>query len=208
MKRAAKWGLWGFGLVVIMLAGSAYWLAPESIGRLQLTPSMVISLLATIFVVTLFVERAQEVILTNLRAYGSEALDLKLKALQAQLQRLERGTDTSAEVEDLLQTLADTRLEKLKYRAQTRIYALRMGVLMGVAVSLAGLRTLGALVPDTTLVGFAEVQQVIFHTVDIVITGGVIAGGSDGIHKMAELYRVSVESRSRAQQRKIDLMSN
>ena len=60
------------------------------------------------------------------------------------------------------------------------------------------LQTLGALVPEPALLDLGYTQQIIFHAMDVIITGGVIAGGSDGIHKMAEWYRTAMESRSNA----------
>jgi hypothetical protein len=201
MVFKTKWGFFGFLLVLLLVAVGSYWFAPGVIAPLALVPASVLSLLGTLFVVTLFVERAQEVILTNWRAFGSEALDLKRNGLRSRIARIEQRADPSDEHElrEFQNQLAALDLEKLRYRAQTRIYALRIGIVMGVAVSLAGVRTLGALMPEPIWAEFALAQQLIFHTLDIVITGGVIAGGSDGVHKMAELYRVTVESRSRMQ---------
>ncbi len=196
-------------LLVLLLAVASFWVAPVAVGPIKLTTAEVMSLLGSVFVVTLFVERAQEVILTNWRAYGSEALDLAIRVQEQRVLRLERGEpgqqesgqqSTSRDAGSLTearQRLDELCQDKLRYRAQTRIYALRIGVIMGVAVSVAGLRTLGVLVPETAVMAFGLVQQVIFHTMDVIITGGVIAGGSDGIHKMAEWYRLAMESRSR-----------
>ncbi|MDX1692575.1 MAG: hypothetical protein R3208_02345 [Ketobacteraceae bacterium] len=195
MVFKTKWGFYAFMLLILVVAAGSWWFAPDTIGPLQLSPATVLSLLGTIFVVTLFVERAQEVILTNWRAFGSEALDLRILALQRSIDQ--EGTD-HPERGEAVARLETLKLDKLRYRAQTRIYALRIGVLMGIAVSLAGLRTLGALVPEAVWLDFGAVQRLIFHTVDVIITAGVIAGGSDGVHKMAELYRATVESRSRA----------
>lgn len=183
-------------LAILLLAVASFWVAPMAVGALDLTTGQVMSLLGSVFVVTLFVERAQEVILTNWRAYGSEALDLALTAQARQVARMaQEGNGT--ELDEAEARLEQLRQEKLRYRARTRIYAMRIGVIMGVAVSMAGLRTLGVLVPEATVQAFGLLQQILFHTMDVIITGGVIAGGSDGIHKMAEWYRVAVESRSR-----------
>ena len=196
-------------LLVLLLAVASFWIAPVAVGPIKLSTAEVMSLLGSVFVVTLFVERAQEVILTNWRAYGSEALDLAIRVQEQRVLRLERGEPGQQEsgqqstgsdagsLTEARQRLDELCQDKLRYRARTRIYALRIGVIMGVAVSVAGLRTLGVLVPETAVMAFGLVQQVIFHTMDVIITGGVIAGGSDGIHKMAEWYRLAMESRSR-----------
>ena len=203
MVFKSKWGFYGFVLAILAVAVGSHWVAPMALGPLSLTPTQVLSLLGSIFVVTLFVERAQEVILTNWRAYGSEALDLALVSQEKVIEGLSAGQDAEA-LHLARQRLDELRHEKLRYRARTRIYALRIGVIMGLGVSMAGLRTLGALMPAEALLGLGQAQQIIFHTMDVIITGGVIAGGSDGIHKMAEWYRVAMESRSRSLRRLVE----
>ncbi|MCG8672560.1 MAG: hypothetical protein MI867_24370 [Pseudomonadales bacterium] len=192
-----------FVALVIIVASAAYRWAPVPFGEVNLTMGSVASLLALIFVIALFVERAQEVVLTNWRAKGSEELDLKILGLERKLKRLETSHESDEDPESLYQELEAARLDKLQYRAQTRVLALRVGVVMGLMVSMAGVRTLGSFVAPEVLLAFGTVQLAIFHGVDVIITGGVIAGGSDGVHKMAELYRVFVETKAKEEKQKL-----
>ena len=70
MVFKTKWGFYGFVLVILLVAVESHWVVPISLGPIRLIPEQVMSLLGSVFMVTLFVERAQEVILTNWRAHG------------------------------------------------------------------------------------------------------------------------------------------
>jgi hypothetical protein len=63
-----------------------------------------------------------------------------------------------------------------------------MALIIGVLVSLAGTRTLEALLDLTKAKQpIPSFQLGLFYAVDILITAGLIAGGSDGIHKISEI---------------------
>lgn len=208
VAKKRPWGFFMFIGMILLIAGGSFWIAPDSMGAGTVTVESVMSLFGLIFVIALFVERAQEVVLTNWRAGGSEALDLQILALERQLNRLNTTSNGEQSLESVYAELESLRIEKLNYRSHTRVLALRVGVIFGVAVSMAGVRTLGAFIPAETLMAFSSVQQIIFHGVDVVITGGVVAGGSDGVHKMAELYRVFVETKAKEEKRKLSPLND
>lgn len=173
-----------------------------------LTIERVMTLLATIFVVTLFMERAQEVILTTMRARGSEMLELTIRKHKRVIQRIKKIDADQVVDESLYDRLEAARVEKMEYRAYTRVLALRLGLLLGLLVSIAGVRSLGVLVDETALAALGRVQLALFHVVDVLLTGGVIAGGSDGIHKMTELYRSYMDinvKRNKRKKREMDV---
>ena len=204
MGTTVRLGFWLLMLVLVGTALSAYWIAPLAFYDLELKSGDIVSLMLMVLVVTLFVERAQEVILTNWRAQQSEELDLKISQIERKIRKLSVSPNDTREAEENLRGQLDTlNGEKLAYRARTRLYALRLGVLMGVAVSIAGVRVLGALVPNDMVLGFGMFQQIAYTFIDVILTAGVVAGGSDGVHKMAELYRVFVETKSKVQRNKL-----
>lgn len=74
-------------------------------------------------------------------------------------------------------------------RARLRVV---VGFLFGLAISGAGIRTLAALtkpLADGTPAG----QVALFHSVDIILTAALLAGGSAGMAKLAELVRALIE---------------
>ncbi len=79
-----------------------------------------------------------------------------------------------------------------KYRMRTRSLSLWLGLFIGILVSAVGIRALHKLVASLPAEG--TVQAYVFNIVDIVLTGCLIAGGSDGIHKISELYNSFIGS--------------
>jgi len=79
-------------------------------------------------------------------------------------------------------------ISQTTYRSQTQRIALYTGLAVGIAVATAGIRMLYLLIDPNTLSTFSKGQMGFFRLVDIILTGGLIAGGSDGIHKLANVY--------------------
>ena len=74
------------------------------------------------------------------------------------------------------------------YKSQTRKIALWTALSVGLLISGVGVRSLDTLlqpVPQGAL--NANIQGLVFRCLDVLLTGGLIAGGSDGIHKITQL---------------------
>lgn len=72
--------------------------------------------------------------------------------------------------------------ELAKYKAHTKRIAFLSAVSGGVLISIAGIRVLHPLTDwDAELDG---IQGQLFDFLDILITGGLLAGGSEGIHQV------------------------
>jgi hypothetical protein len=90
----------------------------------------------------------------------------------------------------------NTELIKLKtneqllsaYKSQTRKFAMWTALLVGWLISGVGVRSLDALVQPIQGSMYSGVQSLLLHVLDVFLTGGLIAGGSDGIHKITQLF--------------------
>ena len=71
--------------------------------------------------------------------------------------------------------------EKLKVTRITTITSL----IVGIVVSFAGVRFLEPFF-DVKTSGF---QAILFHAIDILLTAGLLSGGSDAIHQITSLYK-------------------
>ena len=71
-----------------------------------------------------------------------------------------------------------------KYRDQTKAIVARLSLLAGIVISLAGVRILQSFT-DISLVGK---QLSLFNAIDVLLTGGLLAGGSAGIHRLTQVY--------------------
>ena len=153
------------GLLGLLSTGFEPTAFEENAGEKALTA------LGTLLIIALFVERAQQVYISAWRTLGREQIDAEIAELQS------TGSDAVR-----LRELESTRLE---YRHKTRQMAFLGGMILGVLISFAGPRILAEVMLENE--SLQSWQAVVFHGVDILLTGGLIGGGSDGIHKLVTL---------------------
>lgn len=168
------------GLIVVF----AVW-APKGVTSDDVAWHQATNLFGVLVVLALMVERAQEVVMTVWRAAGSETQRLAIERLKQKLQAA--GAPAGEQGVELARQLAEAEQNLLAYRAHTRVLALYLGLLLGVLISGAGFRLLQGLVLFDVLPNW---QGRLYNGLDILLTGAVIAGGSDGVHKLAECYQV------------------
>ncbi|MDZ8051319.1 MAG: hypothetical protein RMX68_003600 [Aulosira sp. ZfuVER01] len=84
--------------------------------------------------------------------------------------------------------------KRLAYKADTRIIALWTSLLCGLLISAIGIRSIEPLI---ILDSNNSIQIVIFRCLDALLTGGLIAGGSEGIHKFTQVFTDFLEATSR-----------
>ena len=131
-----------------------------------------LSQLGILCIVALFVERSLEVLIKAWRQ--SEKSRLEVKVQLAEESAAERGA--REEAEEALE----------EYRAGTRRWALLVGLTLGALVSLSGVRLLGPIFEFEDAHGWSF-QQAVFQLTDIIVTAGLIAGGSKTIHELMAL---------------------
>lgn len=145
------------------------------------------AVLATLLLAALFIERGLDVFLTTLRAEKSEKLGKEI----VELQSLITAGDNSKKGE-----LLKKEDEQLEFKSKTRIRALWSGVLAGVILSIIGFRSLKSLVDPVEFESLQNFQKITFDVIDIFLTGCVLAGGSDSIHKIMDSFRLFMEKKS------------
>jgi len=154
------WGIFVMAVIWAMVIGKQLGAIPLQ----EIDVNKITKLLGSLFAIALFFERCIEVIVAIFR--NKKAAEYK--------NELEKSPTDKAE-------------KKLThYRLETQSISLRVSFIVGIVVSAAGIRILGELV--TIPSGIALPQQNFFHLVDIFITAGVLAGGSDGIHQLMTVY--------------------
>jgi archaellum biogenesis protein FlaJ (TadC family) len=176
-----------------------FWLnqVPEPLGFKPLTPQVFAGLIGWLFAVSLFVERAVEVVVLVFRDQQADALDEAEARATAMVAALAGSAAASQAAKDA----AAAREQSVTYRAETKEMALLVGFAFGVFVSLAGVRALHGLLADSAPTG------TLFTVADIVVTGAMLAGGSEGIHRMANAFTSfmdSLSSRADASQKRAE----
>ena len=149
--------------------------------------------LGILYIIALFVERSLEVLIKAWRQGGKSALEHNLRTTAATA-----AEDPAAHAE------ADRRLQA--YRAGTQRRALLVALTLGIMVALSGVRLLGPIFEPTTAAAAAAAQppfqQDLFHFTDILLTAGLIAGGSATLHELLALIDDFLKSsRTRAKTR-------
>ena len=149
-------------------------------GSVKLNPQLslpdVMAVLTSFMVLTLVVERFADVVITVPIEFNKLTL---LKSIEAK-------KETNEEHLELVSQLN-------KYRAETRTSTTRLNLFLGLIIGLAGYRILSALSGSSDsfnpIEDLGERQLLIYHTVDIVLTAGLIAGGSKGINVISKSMR-------------------
>ena len=125
--------------------------------------------LGILYIVALFVERALEVLLKAWRQGGKIRLREEIAANEG---------------DDEARAVSERKL--LEYKTGTQRRALLGGLTLGILVSLSGVRLLGPIFQFGASDEWTF-QMGVFQFTDIIITAGLIAGGSATIHELMAL---------------------
>jgi hypothetical protein len=159
MLSFGKWLLLG-ALVIIIVVFSVN---PQSARFAQdLSFQDVLAALGGIFIIVLLVERATEIVITIWRQAKGDQLKKELAVLE---------TSSKAAA------AADKAKELAEYQAETKGYSLLVGFTLSVIVCSAGIGLLGEIIDSR------QGSEQFFRGVDIILTSGLIAGGSDAFHQ-------------------------
>lgn len=175
----------GIGALVIL---AAYYYETSA---LSLKPDLDITHLPQLFgflvLISLFVERAIEFVLSLWRSAEADYLDRNIETLKEKIAiPTEESVEARVDKVKLTHKLEALEDERVDFKADSRLAALWTGVIIGVFVSLVGVRIMGSVFE-------APASSHVFHSrafiiVDVLLTGLVLAGGSSAIHKIMCLY--------------------
>ena len=88
-----------------------------------------------------------------------------------------------------------THSPRFKHDTQGRVFSSIL--IMGVLISTLGVRGLEPLLDAAKFKELPDFQEGMFEVVDVVLTGCLLAGGSDGIHKLVTVFTNWFESTSK-----------
>jgi hypothetical protein len=142
------------------------------------TAQGVAGLLGALFVISAFIERFLEVFVFAWRGFGGEEINHEIEVSEGIINDPNATADERIEAEAARAANLET---KWRYVMRTRSLSFLAAVLLGEAVALLGVRALEPLVELGALTGK---QLELFRTFDIVLTAGLIGGGTDGLHKL------------------------
>ena len=155
MVTFGKWLLLFILAVVIIIFSAKPQIAPV-VSNLSL--QKVLAALGGIFIIVLLVERATEIIISIWRQAPTDKMEKELSTLS--------GDPKARKAEELV-----------NYKAETKSISLLVGFTLSVVVCSAGLGLLGE------IIDVEKGNTNFLRGVDIILTSGLIAGGSDAFHQ-------------------------
>jgi hypothetical protein len=185
-KKWVKWlkQNWPYLLVGCLIAAFMLLVKPLKLKE-DILPK-IWSLLGGVVVVTIVVERAMEVLLTPLRAPKSEKIGQEIKKLE---EEIELKPIATRGVNHVWGDLIEKRDERLDHKSFTRKLSFAISIPIGISISTLGFRILAPLVLPESLGNLQGISKVSFHGLDIILSGLLIAGGSDWIHRLMNLVK-------------------
>jgi hypothetical protein len=175
-------GILVIGAVILVIRGT-----PSLVIFQVFTTGEFLQEIAPLLLVALFVERALEVFVTAWR--GGETDTLRKEAAIADKAASEPNADATAK------DAAGTCQKKLvQYKGETRRIAFMAGIAIGTVIAAVGIRAFEIFVDAAHFETISSTQQSVFHIVDVIVTGAVIGGGADGLHKVIQVFTNFMES--------------
>lgn len=196
----------------------------DTLNFVPVTYDLVVDILTPIFLIALLVERGLEVFVSTGRKLGRSDHERKQQdatTLIAQIKeriRIDEGqlnapgaaNLTPQERQIILDRLAAANVELKaaedtlravvgdmdQYRAETARITFVVGAFIGLIIGLAGVRVIAPLV-DFKLAEWGDFQRFVFHSLDVVLTAGLLAGGANGVHQIIGVFADFTESTRR-----------
>lgn len=172
----------------------------------------VLEALVALLIISLFVERAQHVYIGVIRGFGRAHLDRSVTRAKEILEAVALSQDRNPQLQrEALQALHSKQDQLTYYRMTTRKGAFLVGLATGIVIALIGPRVLESVVDPAALEALvacasletgdfldrfipacpslecaqaAANQLWWFNSIDVILTGGLIGGGAEGIHKI------------------------
>lgn len=184
---------WRFGILIVVLfglflAGFWKWAGATFVSDV---PAAAAKLIASLIVITLLIERSIAAINSVIFQPEKKRLETKVRETESLIVRREIPDDKmaaqmTAKIAESRETLATIAGEEDKNRAI-------LGFAFALLVCAAGVRTLSSLLqidPSGGTAGLSdEFQRYLAHGVDVILTAGLIAGGSDGLAKLLQIIK-------------------
>ena len=167
-------------LILALILLAAYYINIDALNYKADVITNITSLLGYLLIISLFVERSIEVFLSAMRSEQADILDRKTNRL---IEKIESTKPNPAPKD--IDELEEVKDERTKYRARSRFISIWIGLVIGVIIAVVGVRVLGQILEVDNLTG---IQKGFFIIVDVLITGSILAGGSEAINKIMKVY--------------------
>ncbi|MEM7065475.1 MAG: hypothetical protein AAF572_20205 [Cyanobacteria bacterium P01_B01_bin.77] len=179
-----------YSFYVILICGLLCILIPiEPLTFQALSFDVVIRRLSVLIIVALFLERALEVYKLSYFSQKKERLTAEVEQRQLELNvlLLSRAEDSSKSeaIQESKECLFKAEEKLQVHQDYTRQRILQVAIVFALLLSAVGLRSLEGIVQYPSSETISEIFRLyLFRVLDLSLTAGLIAGGSEGIHNI------------------------
>jgi hypothetical protein len=154
------------------------WTRPMSFKEFPM--ESLVGFIAKLWAIAFFVERFVEVLLTPWREPERHRMTVRLK--QAKAKHENGQPDSAGEISNCENDLCE-------YKGQTMQIAFLVALALGMTISAFGLRGLEFFVdPNSMRTCTSSMQMFVFRGLDVLVTGALLAGKAEGLHKMISVF--------------------
>ena len=154
-------------------------------------PNDIFEMLAILTFVATLQQTAVGTFISSWRDPGKAPLKEQLAQVDLELAQ----EDLSAEAaKPLKEKRAEIQRKKRQYKLETRKIAQWANLLSAIFVSLVGVRALESLMDPTEIDQLSQYQSFGFHLMDVLLTGALIAGGTEGIQQVSKVFNNFVKT--------------
>lgn len=164
------------GIVILVLVSLVALNRPGLVRFAEFGAAEFVQMMTPLILISLFVERALEIVIKGTRGLRED-----------QLKHLARDHP-------------EAKQQLTKYKAETRDVAFATALVLCIAISALGVRALELVTDDAIFATLNDAQRSWFQVIDVLLTGALLAGGADGLHKLVSVFTDSLDTlRAKAQ---------
>ncbi len=186
-------------LIIIAIAAFVYFeeqLPPIDLSHL--TPGNVIAMLGYISIVMLIVEQFIEIFIDD----PNEKVKIKCKDRLAEIEDYIEDVSITADPESIEND--DTMNKMMKEKDELEEFLVTRGLkrqrrttmiafVIGLILSFSGLRLMSGIIFSESTEELSIIQATIIQSIDIILTAGIIAGGSGRMHRLIKTIKETVQ---------------
>jgi hypothetical protein len=189
--------------VVILVLLLPVWSTPVSLPLDKSDIGDMFGVLVALLLIALFQERAIEIFIVAWHGQDEARLASELESADEKMALIDSGrsglraAEKTKALRDLAQDTEAAKQKQVELKSQTRRKAVWANVLLSLLISAAGVRVLCNMVAFQDLSELHGLQGALFRVVDVALTAGIIAGGSEGIHKIMRACKQAMDRRAK-----------
>ncbi len=189
-----------YKIIALILTGAVVILTivfvPINIPFWQFTTSDIVTLIISLLLIALFIERAVEVIMIVWRGKGKQQIISVISSEKKKSKETKKGVKISDKEDE-----ATKKLES--YSAETKTLALPTAFALGIIISALGVRALQPLVDPAIFKSLGSTQKALFTSIDTLITGALLGSGSEGMHRILDTFLKLIETKRKSYKEKL-----